>query len=238
MRRLALLSTVLFCFESIMGCDDYTAAPASSSDTMRVSFQDGLEPNIAYNGTADAIIKDGSNGVLTNGNFGAADSDTLGTVAIADGFYERRLIIKVDLSSITSCSKVVSAQLSIRITPPASGTITLDAHRVIKQWVEGTGDPGNGVSWTTIDGVNPWTAEGGDFDGTAFDKHTVSSDPVATFSLPPIVVKSWIFTPSSNHGVIIKTADTLLERYAIVFLSEYERSDWRPRLDVTYIKGG
>lgn len=238
MRWLALLSGVLLCLAPMTGCDDDTVSPPSSTDTVQVSFQDGFLPGAAYDGTTDAVIKDGPSSELRNGNFGAADSDTLGTVATVVSLYERRLVIRFDLSSITSCSKVISAELAIRIAPLASGTMTLEAHRVTKQWIEGTGGLADGVSWTTVDGADPWIAEGGDFNGTALDQIAVSNDTTATFSLAPIVVKSWILTPSSNYGVIIKTTDASMERYTVASLREYGTADRRPRLDVTYLKGG
>jgi hypothetical protein len=242
MRRLASFIIITFFLAPLVGCDDNAIVPAAAPDTVRVSFQDGVLPTASYSGTADAVIKDGPNSAMNNGNFGAAPSDTLGSAAISAGFRERRLIIRTDLSSITSCSQVLSADLSLRIIPPAAGGMTLAAHLTVlsawKQWVEGTGGPANGVSWTTIDGTDPWGVPGGDFEGAAFDQEAILVDSVVVFALPTAAVRNWILAPASNHGIIIRTTDPSLERYAIVCLREYGRADWRPRLDITYIEGG
>ena len=242
MRRLPLLLVILPCLVALTGCDDNTLITPQAPDTVRVSFQDGVLPAASYHGTADAMLKNGPSNGLRNGNFGAAPSDTLGSALLSSDFFERRLIIKMDLSSIKDCSQVLSAGLSIRIAPTASDAMTLEAHRVVlpdyNPWVEGFGGLARGVSWTTIDGAAPWTAEGGDFESASIDRKTVSSDTVVTFSLQPALVKSWILKPASNHGVVIKTTDISRELFAIVFLREFSTAARRPRLDVTYLKGG
>jgi hypothetical protein len=242
MRRLSLVPIVLTCLVLLAGCDDDAVVTPQEPDTVRASFQDGVLPEVFYHGTADAVLKNGPHNGLRNGNFGAAPSDTLGSVLLSSDFFERRLVIKMDLSSIKDCSQVLSASLSIRIAPTGNDPMTLEAHRIVlpdySPWVEGFGGLAYGVSWTTIDGAAPWTAEGGDFDSSVIDRKTVSSDAVVTFSLRPDLVKSWILRPASNHGVVVKTTDVSRELFAIVFLREFSTAARRPRLDVTYLKGG
>jgi hypothetical protein len=221
MRRLSLVPIVLTCLVLLAGCDDDAVVTPQEPDTVRASFQDGVLPEVFYHGTADAVLKNGPHNGLRNGNFGAAPSDTLGSVLLSSDFFERRLVIKMDLSSIKDCSQVLSASLSIRIAPTGNDPMTLEAHRIVlpdySPWVEGFGGLAYGVSWMTIDGAAPWTAEGGDFDSS---------------------VKSWILRPASNHGVVVKTTDVSRELFAIVFLREFSTAARRPRLDVTYLKGG
>jgi hypothetical protein len=206
-----------------------------------VSFQDGVLPTALYHGTADAMLKDGPNNAMRNGNFGAAPSDTLGAVLLSSALYERRLIIKMDLTSIKSCSQVLAANLSLRVTGPSSDPMTIEAHRVTlpsyEDWTEGTGGVAAGVSWTTIDGAIPWTAAGGDFESTALASASFTLDTTVTLPLPTALVKTWILTPSSNDGVIIKSTDVSRERRAIVYSREYGVAASRPRLDIKYIKG-
>ena len=242
MRRLSLLPVVLACLVPLAGCDDDAVVTPQTPDTVRVSFQDGALPAASYRGTTDAVLKNGPNNGMRNGNFGAAPSDTVGSVLSSTDFFERRLIIRMDLSSIKSCSQVLSASLSIRLALGGSDTITFEAHQVIlpdyNPWTEGFGGVAFGVSWTTIDGSAPWTAEGGDFDDAVIDRMTVTGDTVVVFSLRPSLVKSWILKPGSNHGVLIKTTDVPRELFAIVFLREFSTAARRPRLDVIYLKGG
>jgi hypothetical protein len=230
------------CLSILAGCSDEGTAPAGSTDTIRVAFQDGISPSASYRGTADATLKNDPSPAAANINYGALPSDTVGSVLLSSAFYERRLIVRMDITSITSCSVVIAARLSIHIAPPAPDSITLGAHLVNlpdwKQWTEGLGGPAAGVSWSTIDGAMPWTAAGGDFFGSAVDERTVSSDSVVTFSLSPALVLDWIQTPSSNHGIIIKTTDVSRARYTTVFEREAGIAARRPRLEIAYLPGG
>jgi hypothetical protein len=241
-RGIVLVCAVSLCLAALAGCGDDQTAPSGSSDTVRVAFQDGVSPSASYSGTADAVLKNNPDLAAANVNFGAAPSDTLGSVLLSTAFYERRLIIRMDISSITDCSAVVSARLSIHVTPPTPDSVTLDVHLVNmvswKRWTEGSGGSANGVSWTTIDGSAPWTNGGGDFFGSVVGERTVSADSVVTFSLSPALVMEWIRTPASNHGIVIKTTDVSRARYTIVFERECGRAARRPRLEIAYLPGG
>lgn len=243
MREIFRISAFALCLAIFAGCaGDDELAPSPNSDTIRAAFQDGVSPSASYRGTKDAVLKDDPDPATANVNFGSVPSDTLGSVLLSTAFNERRLIVSMDISSITDCSAVVSARLSIHVTPPAPDSITLEAHLVnlppYKQWAEGLGGLQNGVSWSTIDGAVPWTYDGGDYYLSVIDEQTVSSDSVVTFSLSPALVMEWIQTPSLNHGIVIKTTDVSRSRYAIVFEREFGASARRPRLEIAYLPGG
>lgn len=227
---------------ALAGCSDDEVAPQGPVDTIRVAFQDGVSPSAAYRGTADAALKDNPNPATANANFGTLSADTLGSVLLSTAYYERRLIVRMDISSITDCSSVISARLSISVVPPAPDSLTLRAHLVNmpgwKQWAEGFGGAANGVSWTTIDGADPWQSPGGDFFIAVIDERTVSSDSVVTFALSPALVREWIRNPSSNHGIIIRTTDVSRTRRTTVFQREYGNAARRPRLEIAYLPGG
>jgi len=243
MRGRAALLVVSLCAALVAGCGDNgtVVVPPPSPDTVSVSFQDGVLPTGLYHGTADAMLKDGPNNALRNGNFGAASSDTLGAALLSGALYERRLIVRMDLASIKSCSQVLAANLSFHVIGPPSDVMAIEAHRVVlasyAHWIEGPGGLAAGVSWTTIDGGVPWTAAGGDFESTILSSASFTGDTTVTLPLSTTLVKAWILAPVSNDGVVIKTTDVSRERYAIVFSRENGVAAWRPRLDITYIKG-
>jgi hypothetical protein len=241
MRRIILVSAVSLCIAALAGCGDDEVSPSPDPDVAHIAFQDGVSPSASYDGTADAVIKGNPDPGAANINFGTAPSDTLGSVFLSTAFYERRLIIRMDITSITNCSAVISARLSIHVAPPAPDSITLEAHPINlpgwKPWTEGFGGPANGVSWITIDGSIPWTLEGGDFFDSVIDGQTISIDSVVTFSLSPALVMEWIRHPSSNHGIAIKTTDVSRARYAIVFQRESNVAARRPRLEISYRPG-
>jgi hypothetical protein len=239
------LAAVIVCslgIGALAGCSDDEVAPQGPVDTIRVAFQDGVSPSASYRGTADAVLKDDPNPATANTNYGAASSDTLGSAPLSAAFYERRLIVRMDISSITDCSSVVSARLSICVVPPVPDSLTLRAHLVNmpgwKQWTEGFGGAANGASWATIDGTDPWQSPGGDFFIAVIDEQTVSSDSVVTFVLSPALVMEWIRNPSSNHGIVIKTTDVTRSRHTTVFQREYGNAIRRPRLEIAYLPGG
>lgn len=236
--RIVRAAIVLSCLAAVAGCGEDEVAPTPNTDTIRVAFQDGVSPSASYIGTRDAVIKDDPGAGSDNVNFGSAPSDTLGSVRLSTAFYERRLLVRMDLSSITDCSEVVSARLSIRVTPPAPESLTLEAHLITRQWIEGSGGSANGVSWSTIDGGAPWTLPGGDFYSSVLDERTVSSDSVVTFSLSPALVMEWIENPLSNRGIVIMTTDVSRSLYAIVFQRESTAAARRPRLELAYLPGG
>jgi hypothetical protein len=245
MPRILICLAALFCLVALIGCSDdehITIPPLPSPETLTVSFQDGVSPNASYGGTQDAILENGPANEFRNGNFGTMPFDTIGSVRLGAALYERRLIIKMDLSLITDCSRVLTASLSMRIAPPAPDAVPFEAHRVDllswQKWVEGDGGVFRGVSWTTLDGAVPWANEGGDYEVAAFDQETASGDSTVTFALPPTLVRNWIKQPATNHGVIVKGTEPSSGLSVIVFMRECSRAAWRPRIDVTYIKGG
>ena len=243
MRGIFLACAMSLCLAALAGCGDDEVSPSPVPDTIHIAFQDGVSPSASYRGTADAVLKNDPDAAAANVNFGSSPSDTLGSVLLSTAFYERRLIVRMDISSITDCSAVISANLSIHVAPPAPDSITLEAHLVNmvswKQWIEGSGGPANGVSWGTIDGQAPWVSSGGgDFFSAVIGPKTVSSDSVVTFSLSPAAVMEWIENPASNHGIIIKTTDVSRARFAIVFQREHGVAARRPRLEIAYRPGG
>jgi hypothetical protein len=210
-------------------------------DTLAVDFQDGVSPDASYAGTRDAILKDGPTGSFRDWNFGSVPCDTIGVVQLGYDLYERRLIVLMDLSWITGCSRVLRATLSIHVEPQPD-SLTLEAYQVLRpagnSWVEGIGGPAAGVSWTTVDGGEPWTTPGGTVDPTPLDLETIADDSVFTFSLPPALVLVWIKQPSTNHGVIIASGDITTARFTTVFLRESTVARLRPRMEVVYTTGG
>lgn len=63
--------------------------------------------------------------------------------------------------------QIVSAVVSFYVWSDNSQDYTVSLHPLLRDFVEGTGmgsATGDGATWNTHDGVNAWTAAGGDFD--------------------------------------------------------------------------
>lgn len=229
------------------GCGEDSGLPPpqnSERDTLEVTFQDGVDPYGAYFGTRDAVIKNGPKPEFIDGNFGAVALDTLGTVFTGSDYYERRLLVRMDLSDLSGCSAVLDARLTLRIESQLVDSLVLEAYEVeVPQvipgsWKEGTGGLFEGVSWRAADGVTPWLTPGGDIPYAPVDEQTVRADSVVTFSLPGALVLRWIRNPSSNHGVLIKASYTTGERFVLAYLRESNTAADRPMLEILYFKSG
>lgn len=227
------------------GCsDDSVTNPPVTGDTITVTFQDGVSPVPSYFGTRDAVLKNGPTGDLQNGNFGQTRLDTVGMVYAGTSFYERRMILRFDLSIITGCLSVIDASISVHIVPDCDNAIVLEAYGVTlpagypESWPEGTGGTGGGVAWLTIDGGAPWDTPGGDLEPLPLDEVALSCDSVATFALPGDLVLDWINNPQNNDGIIIKGRNVATELFRELHLREADEAVLRPVLRVTYLKGG
>ncbi len=235
----------MICLLPATGCsDDGVRPPPTEQDTLTIAFQDGAEPTTSYFGTRDAVIKDGPAPEFYHSNFGGALHDTLGIVYLGSDYYERRLLIRMDVSDLKGCSSVLDARLSLRIESDLADSLVLKLYEAVVppslpgSWVEGTGGLFAGVSWYEADGATPWNTPGGDFSYLPLDEQTVRADTTVTFSLPGMLVLNWIRLPYTNNGVIIKARRAGGERYLLVHLRESTTAAYRPRLDLVYFKSG
>ncbi len=244
---------MLFVFAAflICGCsEDENGLPyqPSEPDTLSVSFRDGSQPYPAYFGTRDAVIKDGPGISIRCANFGSVEADTAGLVELPEGLFERRLVIRFDLSLITSCQQVIEARLSLSVDPSPGDTVTFFAYRVNApaelpdSWVEGDGhgewNPVTGVCWDYASETSQWSRPGGDYYTPRLTAQSAAEDSVLTFGLPPALIEEWIGTPGANDGIIIMTPETTEEKSRVIYSRENPRLDLRPLLFIKYIGGG
>ena len=153
------------------------------------------------------------------------------------------MLVRFDLTSITDCGTVVSALLTINVTPEDTNrTVWLDAWEVtvpetyLKSWVEGTLTSG-GVSWEYLDGVSEWTTGGCDV-LELMDSKAVKADTVVTFELDPVRVEAWIKMEWKNHGVLLRPRTSGEEAFLYAYMRESAAVALRPELYIKYIKGG
>lgn len=245
MRRTAnlLAAAILAPALLLTGCSDGPTRPPSP-DTLRAVFRDGSDPDIGYYGTRDAVIKDGPSPGLFLGNFGTQPLDTLGIVDLAGVLYDRRLLARFDLSSISSCAEVVEANLTLHVIPGDTAAVYLRVFEarvpaiVPLSWDEGTGGLQQGVSWTTVDGAVPWESEGGDYFLAPIDEAAVRGDSTVTFELDGGTVRSWILDPRTNHGVLVIPGPGGGARSLRVYMREAAAIRRRPLLEIRYRPGG
>ncbi|MFO7916015.1 MAG: hypothetical protein R6U43_10050 [Candidatus Krumholzibacteriales bacterium] len=232
---------------AISGCgeDSSTGIPGEEPDTMVTTFRDGVSPFPSYRGTRDAVIKDAPAEALWNLNWGGMESDTIGSIQIESGRYQRRLLVRMDISEISACQEVLNAELTLHINPVMSDSVIFRVFRAVvpenvpDHWTEGEdqGQNKTGVSWQYATVATPWDNEGGDYLTPYLDSVYIGGDSTVTFSLPPSMVEDWIKNPLYNDGVLIKS-DYLSGGYKIVYMRENSRPDLRPELRISYLGFG
>lgn len=235
---------VIWLLSALSGCseDGDSIFFNPSSRLEEIVFQDGIFPDSAYSGTRDAFLKEGN--PFSNWNFGTTPYDTVGHLYLTDSYFERRMIIRFDLSEITDCGEVFSAELQLHFSSPSPDTLTLQAYQVtvpeilVTSWLEGTGGIFAGVSWLYADGTAPWDREGGDLVGSPVSTVVASVDTLISFILPNSLVLGWIEDPETNHGVVIRLAETVSEEFLILHTRESLVLDERPLLAIEYLGGG
>ncbi|MBA2947606.1 golvesin C-terminal-like domain-containing protein [Streptomyces himalayensis] len=93
------------------------------------------------------------------------------------------------------------------------------------------------ATWVKANSTTNWTTAGGDFGATVADTvPALSNDPARHDWSAASLVQSWVSTPGSNQGVLLKMANESVKQERTVFLSsEAPEKKLRPRMVVTYI---
>jgi len=238
---ISLLITLIFA-----GCEDDSPGVISGDepDTSVIRFRDGISPYPAYYGSRDAVIKNAPLESLRNLNWGAMEADTAGSTMINSGRYQKRLLIRMDITGISGCEEVLEAELTLRVYPSPPDSVLFRMYRITPDdipdyWAEGEGkgDYNMGVSWDYATEAIPWDEPGGDYILPALDSVHIGADSTATFNLPPSLVEEWISNPLDNDGVIIKP-DYFSDGYKIFYSRDHSRPELRPELMIKYLGYG
>lgn len=171
-----------------------------------------------YPCTADAGLHDDT----PNTNYGTSSS-----LRLDNGPNINSALFEFELTSIPTTATVTNAELHIW-TDDKMG----DAHpiyEVLQEWNEAS------VTWNSRTGGAQWTAAGAEppSSGTT----TLGTlDPQATMTeytiaLPTSLVGTWVATPNTNFGVIIRGTGM---SSSTVATREYSNASHRPFLRITY----
>jgi len=154
---------------------------------------------VTLTATADATLQS----ALAATNDGAsAIARILGETAAT-----RRVLVRFDLSSISSTSAVKVADLKMKISLPPAASHSQAAHRVTgaTQWTEAA------ATWNSRDGATAWGTAGGDFSATAINTQPSGTTAGATITWPiltdgivPNIPQDWLNTPANNLGLLVK----------------------------------
>jgi hypothetical protein len=130
----------------------------------------------------------------------------------------RRGVLAFDIAgSIPPGSTITSVSLSMNMSRTISDTRTVELHKLLADWGEGTSDAtgfeGTGASATTNDvtwrhrfyNTIFWTTQGGDFSGTVSASQSVGDIGQYIWTSAQMVadVQSWLDNPASNFGWLV-----------------------------------
>jgi len=180
----------------------------------------GLGPSLA----SGAIININPSKDNTLYEFVPVDGDRSNALGIhlfagmtAEGFIRRGVLAFDIAGSIPAGSTITSVSLSMNMSRTISDARTVELHKLLADWGEGTSNAnameGQGAPATPNDATwrhrfyNTvfWTAQGGDFSGTVSASVSVGAIGVYTWSSAQMVqdVVSWLNTPPTNFGWLV-----------------------------------
>src|SRR6476661_1978833 len=137
----------------------------------------------------------------------------------------RRGVLAFDIAgTIPPGSTITAVGLSMNMSMTPAGTLTVELHKLLADWGEGTshapmgegdGAPAtpNDATWRHrfFDSVF-WTTQGGDFSATVSASQSVGPVGQYTWSSAQMVtdVQSWVNNPASNFGWLVLGGETAI----------------------------
>ena len=223
----------------------FAAAVPAAADTVTLN---PIKDNTLYEPIAQDAFADRSDGAGPT-MFAGKIKDALnqaGQVAL------RRAVLEFDVAAaIPAGATIDSVQLTLycdKVAQNASFSVTL--HRALAEWGEGTSNTGNSqqgrgepptandATWRhTFYPSQFWTAQGGDFVGTASAAKAVGATGSYTWGSTSSMVadvQSWLDTPGGNHGWVIRSVETQIQTAKRFATRENATVNNRPRLVVTF----
>jgi hypothetical protein len=162
----------------------------------------------------------------------------------------RRGLIAFDIAdNVPAGATINSVTLTLNMSKTISGAATVELHRVLADWGEGTSNAGTnggmGATATTNDATwlyrfyntASWTNPGGDFSSTVSASTSVSGVAAYTWgSTSQMVadVTAWLNTPSSNFGWVVLGDETTNGSAKCFDTKENATPADRPALTINY----
>jgi spore coat protein A len=162
----------------------------------------------------------------------------------------RRALLAFDIAAAVPAGSVVnSATLTLYMSRTRTQNETVDLHKVLADWGEGTsdadGEEGTGTTATTGDATwshrfwstTPWTTPGGDFDAAVSGSATVGGQNGFyswTSAQMASDVQAWLDTPASNFGWVVignEVGSRVVKRFESRDTNDTNR---RPELEIDF----
>ena len=238
--RLGLVAVSLgFCAAGLISCTGDGEGLNEVGDPINAIEVVSIGPtkdNTLYENTA-GLIGNGSGQYFFTGRTGSGEI--------------RRGVIAFDIArSIPAGSRVTNATLTLHLSrePGIGGPESIELHRVLADWGEGTSDapanegggtpatPGDATWIHTFSDTGFWSSPGGDFSQTVSASQAVDAIGFYTWSGPGLVadLQSWLDNPQDNFGWIMtgnESAPLTAKRFDT---RENAETSFRPQLSVEY----
>ncbi len=155
----------------------------------------------------------------------------------ADGSLTRVLFKLPDSLWLFPEDELISVKVWFYVFQDRTADRTVTLYPLIQGFAEGKGDgtaSGDGATWQTYDGKNPWTCTGGDFDPRAF-VDAVKGKNWFSWDITPL----WNNTNLRAFGAMLRMNDESYPGAADMprapFTSSDGAADQRPYVEVTYV---
>ncbi|MEU6879181.1 DNRLRE domain-containing protein [Streptomyces sp. NPDC046712] len=169
--------------------------------------------------THDTIDDGGPKNWLSVGNNSATYGDT-------------RALLKFPALGIPATARVLDANVRLWSTQTAQDTTgaVYELRPLTRDFDEAT------ATWVKANASTNWTTAGGDFGAVTADTGAKTNDPARHDWNVTSLAQSWVTTPASQRGVVLKMADEAASQERTLFLSsEGTEPRLQPRIVVTYI---
>jgi hypothetical protein len=144
---------------------------------------------------------------------------------------EARALLQVDLGSLPSGARIVSAVLQFQVKQAnVVAGAELTAHRLTRAWSEAN------ATWSNYDVVlvlgQPWTTAGGDHDGNPAARLALSGSTGWKSLDITTLVQEWLAGEHPNYGLLFKVNSAVDN---LEFHSSDEAATKRPKVVVQYV---
>jgi hypothetical protein len=208
-----------------------------------------------FNATADTFVS--SDGAHVGSNFGNLDNvfvcfqcnctDAIGCESVSGGDDDVVALLRFGLTTIVSCSHVVSAKLHLTTNSDnLGGGSIVQIYRVKEDWDEGTGGVASGVAgtanwanrksgiaWATAGAGTPDSRDNTDLAVTSFAPTSSNTAyPVSLNTAAIQIIQQWVDVPTTNHGLVLVVSGSTSD---VHFHSRTSATiGARPTLEITY----
>ena len=194
---------------------------------MTMSFQDGLAPDTAYDGTQDTYIREAT----AANNYGTAATLQVDGDEPSGTSTDMSILLGWDISAIPADATVQSAKMHLNVLDVSSGPYF--CYGLLRQWEQAQ------ATWNEALSASPWATAG------ALGASDRDSLPLCTLSAPALgpvsinlnsdgvaMVQSWVDGSAGNFGLVI--SDSATTNGADFDSSDSGSAIDRPKLEIVY----